>query len=183
VNGRPCRSSVGSLSTSTRIALWIASGNTAHRPVTRARDGSFSISRAKEFWTHTPTPGIAAYYLKQRAGLGEVATIARNLQVASDELQHGMSSATDVAALLAYLEGTISDSDLRGRPVANEIERCRRHYVIGWKRLGAGDRAGAQAAFQEAFDAMPYDAMSWWIARAVLIRMKDPTWPLSIPRK
>jgi hypothetical protein len=67
--------------------------------------------------------------------------------------------------------------------VANEYERCHRHYLIGWKRLGAGHRDGARAAFQEAYEVMQISATDWMIARAVLIRMKDPDWPQAIPKK
>ena len=85
--------------------------------------------------------------------------------------------------MLAFLEGSASEADLLARPVSNEYERCWRHYVIGWKRLGAGDRAGARAAFQEAYEVMQVASTDWAIARAVLIRMRDPDWPQAIPKK
>src|SRR5262249_18666446 len=47
-------------------------------------------------------------------------------------------------AVLAFLEGTASEGELLGLPAANDVVRCRRHHAIAWKRLGAGDRRGAE---------------------------------------
>ena len=52
--------------------------------------------------------------------------------------------ATDVTAHLDFLEGKVSEAELLGRPLSDEPERSRRHYIVGWKRLGAGDRTGAE---------------------------------------
>jgi hypothetical protein len=113
----------------------------------------------------------------------EVAAAARDLRDDGDSFRYGSYNATDLAALLAFLEGTASEADLLGKPMSNEVERCRRHYLIGWKRLGAGDRAQARAAFQAAYEVMPFENMPWYIARAVLIRMKDPDWPRALSKK
>ncbi|HTU90867.1 MAG TPA: serine/threonine-protein kinase [Gemmataceae bacterium] len=112
----------------------------------------------------------------------EVAAAARELR-GGEPLRYGPYGPADQAAIAAFLEGTASEADLLGRPASNEVERTRRHYVIGWKRLGAGDRGKAKAAFQEAYNVMQFEAGTWWIARAVLIRMKDPDWPRAIPKK
>jgi hypothetical protein len=109
----------------------------------------------------------------------DVAAIARDVRARSDSLQHG----ADVTDVLDFLEGTAFEADLLGHPPSNEYERCRCHYVVGWKRLGSGDRDGAMAAFQEAYDAMSFGLLSWCVARATLIRMKDPEWPRAIPTK
>ena len=85
--------------------------------------------------------------------------------------------------MLAFLDGSASEADLLGRPVPSESDRCWRHYLIGWKRLGAGDRAGARAAFQEAYEVMQVSTIYWEIARAMLIRMKDPDWPQALAKK
>ena len=85
--------------------------------------------------------------------------------------------------MLAFLDGSASEAGLLGRPVPNEYERCHRHYLIGWKRLGAGDRDAARAAFQEAYEVMQVAASDWVMARAVLIRMKDPDWPQALAKK
>ena len=81
-------------------------------------------------------------------------------------------------AQLRYLEGTLSDTDLLSRPVTTELERARRQVAIAWKRLGSGDRHGAEAAFREVYEGTASSTAAWWLARGVLIRMKkDPTWP------
>ncbi len=113
----------------------------------------------------------------------EAAAVAHELRATSDELGYGYYSATDVAAHLEFLEGTASEVELLGRPVSDEPEHSRRHYMIGWKRLGAGDRAGARSAFEKAYEVMTFNAASWWYSRAVLIRMKDPDWPRAILKK
>src|SRR5262249_17352269 len=112
---------------------------------------------------------------------GEVAALARDLRATAD--QRGLYGPADQAAMLAFLEGTASEADLLRRPVPNEYERCRRHYLIGWKRVGAGHRDGARAAFQEAYEVMQVSSTDWWITRAVLIRMKDPDWPQALAKK
>jgi serine/threonine protein kinase len=113
----------------------------------------------------------------------EVATVARDLGARRDRLRYSTYTSADVDDVLAFLEGTASEADFLGRPASNEYERFRRHYAIGWKRLGGGDRRGARAAFQEAYDAMSFGLLSWCVARATLIRMKDPDWPQAIPTK
>jgi hypothetical protein len=111
----------------------------------------------------------------------EVAALARELRATADHFPRSWNY--DHAATLAFLDGSASEADLLGRPVASEYERCWRHYLIGWKRLGAGNRDGARAAFQEAYEVMQVAASAWVMARAMLIRMKDPDWPQAIPKK
>jgi hypothetical protein len=112
----------------------------------------------------------------------EVAALARDLRTpAAHEFLFRWRY--DHAGMLAFLEGSASEADLLGRPVPNEYDRCWRHYMIGWKRLGAGHRDRARAAFQEAYEVMQVSSASWEIARAVLIRMKDPDWPQAIAKK
>jgi hypothetical protein len=90
-----------------------------------------------------------------------------------------MSNADDVAAIPAFLDGTASDSDLLGRPVSSEFERCRRRYAIGWQRLGGGHRAAAAAAFRDVYGTTAYGAL----ARCILIRMTDLDWPRAIAKR
>jgi tetratricopeptide (TPR) repeat protein len=111
----------------------------------------------------------------------EVAALARDLRASADHFPRSLNY--DHAAMLAFLDGSASEADLLGRPVLNEHERCWRHYLIGWKRLGAGNRDGARAAFQDAYEVMQVAASGWVMARAMLIRMKDPDWPQAIPKK
>jgi tetratricopeptide (TPR) repeat protein len=111
----------------------------------------------------------------------EVAALARDLLATVDPLPFRWRY--DHAAMLAFLDGSASEADLLGCPVANEYERCHRHYLIGWKRLGAGHRDGARAAFQEAYEVMQVAASDWVMARAMLIRMKDPDWPQALAKK
>jgi len=113
----------------------------------------------------------------------EVSSLARELRSHRDQLRYGPFNPTDIEALLTFLEGTASETEFLGHPASNESERGRQHYVIGWKRLGAGDRAGAMAAFQKAYESTPFENMPWWMARALLIRMRDPGWPRAIPRQ
>ncbi|HTU89552.1 MAG TPA: serine/threonine-protein kinase [Gemmataceae bacterium] len=151
------------------------------------RDGRADARRA---WEVLAGPNRMAYYRLEVLPLlfavgtaDEVAAISRDLRAGGDPLRYGTYSATDLAAMRAFLEGTASEADLLAHPVSNEVERCRRHYTIGWKRLGAGDRIGAKAAFREAYKVMPFEAAPWVITRAVLIRMKNPDWPQAIPKK
>jgi hypothetical protein len=112
----------------------------------------------------------------------EVAALARDLRATPPD-QFVNRSRYDHAGMLAFLDGSASEADLLGRPVPNEYDRCWRHYMIGWKRLGAGNRDGARAAFQEAYEVMQVASGYWVRARAMLIRMKDPDWPQAIPKK
>ena len=113
----------------------------------------------------------------------EVAAVARDLRATEDRFRYGLYSPADLAAYLAFLEGKAPEADLLGRSVSSEQERSRRHFAVAWKRLGAGDREGARAAFRAAYDVMTFGEMPWWVARAVLIRMKAPDWPRAIPTK
>jgi tetratricopeptide (TPR) repeat protein len=80
---------------------------------------------------------------------------------------------------LAYLDGTLSDSDLLAAP-GGVADTAGRYYQIAWKRLGAGDRDGARKAFEEVYRSKLIDYHVWRIARAILIRMKDPKWPQAL---
>ena len=81
---------------------------------------------------------------------------------------------------LAYLDGTLSDSDLLAAPSGGVSDTAGRYYQIAWKRLGAGDRDGARKAFEEVYRSKLIDSHVWRIARAILIRMKDPKWPQAL---
>jgi serine/threonine protein kinase len=111
---------------------------------------------------------------------GQVENLASTLPSKSDEFQFGTYTDEDRAAVLAFLGGTMSEQDLLNHAAANEFARSRQHYVAAWKRLGSGDRAGAEAAFQEAYDLSPPGAFVWSLSRAILIRMKDRDWPQAI---
>src|SRR5262249_49586859 len=94
----------------------------------------------------------------------QVAALARDLRASPDPLPRGWRY--DHAGMLAFLDGSASEADLLGRPVRSEYDRCYRHYMIGWKRLGAGDRDGARGAFQEAYEVMQVASGYWVMARA-----------------
>jgi serine/threonine protein kinase len=114
----------------------------------------------------------------------EVTAVARELRAAVDQFRYSAYDAAELAAVLGFLEGTMAEANFLDRPAIAPITRCRRHYLVGWKRLGAGDRAGAEAAFRDAYAVMLADYMYWQTSRAVLIRMKkDPSWPRAIPKK
>jgi tetratricopeptide (TPR) repeat protein len=107
----------------------------------------------------------------------EFSALARSLRADGKWPPFSVVDAEDGMAHLRYLEGTLTESDLRSRPVPTELERALRHFGIAWKRLGTGNRGGAEAAFREVYERMSSNR-AWWIARGVLIRMtKDPTWP------
>ena len=147
------------------------------------RDGRADARRACKAMVG-PNRWEAAPLLFAVGSPDEVAALARDLRATADQFPYrGPYSAADQAAMLAFLEGSAAEADLLGRPMSNEYERCRRNYLIGWKRLGAGPRDGARAAFQEAYEVMQVSSTDWMIARAVLIRMKDPDWPQAIPKK
>ena len=114
----------------------------------------------------------------------EIAEIARDLRTHGDQFHFARRSQAEMAGLLGFLEGTMSEADLLRPSVTSPIERCRFESVVGWKRLGGGDRTGSGAAFQRAYEAMRFGSLSWSLARAVLIRMrKEPGWPRAIPIK
>ena len=94
-----------------------------------------------------------------------------------------VSSPAELEATLAFLEGTASEAELLSRPASRGVECCLRPCLIGWRRLGTGDRAGAEKAFGQAYEGMPFNVVAGMVARAVLIRMKDPDWPRAIPAK
>ncbi len=109
------------------------------------RDGRADARRA---WQLLGGPGRIAGVRLEAAPLlfavgtrAEAAAVAHQLRAAREELRYSFHTATDVAAHLDFLEGMVSEAELLGRPVSDEPERSRRHYMIGWKRLGAGDRA------------------------------------------
>jgi hypothetical protein len=113
----------------------------------------------------------------------EVAAVARELRAGGDRFPYSMDSPGEVGAVLDFLAGKGSEADLLGRPAPSAMDESRRHDIIGWKHLGAGDRAGAEPAFQKSYDVFPLGRMAWGIEWAVLIRMKDPAWPRAAPRK
>ena len=114
---------------------------------------------------------------------GEIETLVHDLRSSEHLFRHTTYSPDERVAFLAFLEGNLSRAGLLGRPVSAEPVRCRRHYLIGWERLGAGDRAGAETAFREAYRATSLRYQYFWNVRAFLIRMKDASWPRAIPAK
>jgi len=148
---------------------------------------SDGLADARRTWQVLTSQNRLARYRLEAAPLlfalgkpEEVASLARELRSRGDVLSFGIPTSTDVEVLLAFLDGTASEADLLGHPASNDAERGRQHYVTGWKRLGGGDRAGARAAFQKAYETTPFELMPWSMARAMLIRMKDSGWPRAI---
>jgi serine/threonine protein kinase len=84
---------------------------------------------------------------------------------------------------LAFLDGTMSESELLATVPPGQLDRFYRHYFVGWKRLGDGDRAGARQAFETAYKLKLSTRWHWMLIRGILIRMKDPTWPQAIPER
>jgi hypothetical protein len=148
------------------------------------RDGRAEARRVCEGMVGRDRPAASrlagAQMLLAVGSPNEVAVLARDLRATPPPTSSRIARGT---TMLAFLDGSASEADLLGRPVPNEYDRCWRHYVIGWKRLGAGDRDGARASFQEAYEVMQVASGYWCDARAVLIRMKDPDWPQAFPKK
>jgi tetratricopeptide (TPR) repeat protein len=151
------------------------------------RDGQTDARRA---WEVIANSGRQTAYQLQIAPLmfavgkaDEVSAFAHELRTGGDSLQVAMFGPEDQATYLAFLEGKSSETDFLARPRSNEHEWCRRHFAIGWKCLGAGDRRGAEAAFRKAYEVLTFEDATWWVARAALIRMKDPDWPRAITAK
>jgi hypothetical protein len=110
----------------------------------------------------------------------ELRNLVATLRDKSDYFRFGTYTDEDLAAVKAFLAGTMSEKELLSHAAANDFACGRQYYLAAWKRLGSGDRAGAEAAFQEAYDMSPPAALFWSVSRAVLIRMKDPDWPQAI---
>jgi hypothetical protein len=145
---------------------------------------------ARRAWERYGGAGRAAAVRLEAAPLlfvvgepGEVAALARDLRSRKDSFRFDLNTLADHATTLAFLEGTASEEELLRVPGANQFDRFRRHYLIGWKRLGEGDRAGAVAAFEDAYGVMMPGYMLRWITRAMLIRMRDPSWPRAVRTK
>jgi serine/threonine protein kinase len=114
---------------------------------------------------------------------GDRITLAREIRAEVAQLRHTSYSLSELAILLKFLEGKSSEQEFLAQPVDSNPQQCRRQYWVGWQRLGAGDRVGAAAAFQEAYKLMMPRYQFYWASRAILIRMKDPNWPQAIPAK
>jgi hypothetical protein len=84
---------------------------------------------------------------------------------------------------LAFLDGTMSEAELLATVAPGQLDRFYRHYFVGWKRLGDGDRAGARQAFETAYKLKLSTRWHWMLTRGILIRMKDPAWPQAIPER
>ena len=149
-------------------------------------NGRADARKVGQAMASSPSRRIDFFYVApQLFAVGAPEDVAAFLRDARtiEPLQYGPWNRADQTALLSFLEGTLSESDFLKRPIGNEVERSWRHYTVAWKRLGTGDRAGAKAAFEETYEVMSYEGASWWIARAMLIRMKDPDWLRAIPKK
>jgi hypothetical protein len=152
-------------------------------------DGQADARRAWESFggpEHPPTDRLeAATLLFAVGGDKEAAAIARDLRANTERFQSYLYSPADLAANLDSLEGKATEDELLRLPSSSAFERCHRHCLIGWKRLGAGDRAGGVAAFQQAYELTPYGVAIWdgGAAWAALVRLKDPNWPRAIPQK
>jgi hypothetical protein len=133
---------------------------------------------------HPPAARLDAFPLLFAVGTpDEVAAVARELRAAGDAFRYRFYGATDVAATLDFLEGKMSEADLLRRPASTAGVRGRWHHLVGWQRLGAGDREGARAAFRQAFEAFPLGSMVWGIDRAIFIRMQNPDWSRALPKR
>jgi hypothetical protein len=144
---------------------------------------------ARRAWERVGGPGHpltlrleAAPVLFAVADPGEREAAAREIRAELPRLGPTTYSPTEPANLLAFLDGSSGEAEFLARPAANPAERCRRSFWVGWSRLGSGDRAGAKAAFQTAYEILLVRYQFFWVSRAVLIRMKDPDWPQAIPK-
>ncbi len=139
---------------------------------------------ARKAWERISGPGRPPLYRIETApmlfvvgGPGDREATARELRAELPRFGPSSYGPGEPATLLAFLEGTLSEAELLSRRATTELERCRRYYWVAWKRLGAGDRAGAEAAFREAYGVRLASYQFFWTSRAILIRMKDPNWP------
>ena len=144
----------------------------------QGRDAAHQIAK------RLTAPGIPASYgmdgapMLFLAGTAEDFTaLAGGLRADDRDPRFSAIAAEDGMSRLRYLEGALSETELLSRPAPTEMERARRQYVIAWKRLASGDRPSSEAAFRAVYDRMSATG-AWWVARGVVIRMKnDPTWP------
>jgi hypothetical protein len=81
---------------------------------------------------------------------------------------------------LSFLTGTLSETELLATVPPNPNDQFYRHYFVGWKRLGDGDREVACQAFEKAYRLKRFHRWQWMLTRAILIRMKDRDWPKAL---
>jgi hypothetical protein len=77
------------------------------------------------------------------------ASIVRELNREGDRLS--LRDLDEKKRRLAFLEGTLSETELLAAPSRGLVDLTYRHYQVAWKRLGAGDRDGARKAFEEVY--------------------------------
>jgi hypothetical protein len=106
----------------------------------------------------------------------EFAALARSLRADGKWPRFTAVGPEECMAQLRYLEGGLTEAELLNGTAPTERERARLHNAIAWKRLANGDRRGAEAEFRKSYEGMSTFG-DWWVARGVLIRMKDPAWP------
>jgi tetratricopeptide (TPR) repeat protein len=113
----------------------------------------------------------------------EVAALSREIRAKEDDLLHTTSGTAGVIlARLRFVEGGMTEAELLAVSSPDNRDRTRQFSAVAWRRLGEGDREGAKSAFRQVYDLMGHDG-PWFVARAVLIRMKDPNWPQAILKK
>jgi tetratricopeptide (TPR) repeat protein len=104
--------------------------------------------------------------------------------------RYGATPPADWELVLQYWEGKLSDDAFVDAPTASKnpaIARPQiswRQMIVGMKRLGEGDRAGARRAFTANYEAYNFSYTPWeWCGTFLICMNADPDWPKAIPLK
>jgi hypothetical protein len=132
---------------------------------------------ARQIANHLTAPGVAAGFRLESAPLlfaagspEEFTALARSLRANGIWWPRLVTYGGEDG--LRFLECGLTETEFLNSEWANK------HSAVAWKRLTSGDRQGAEREFRETYEAMATWSAGWWVARGVVIRLKnDATWP------
>jgi serine/threonine protein kinase/Flp pilus assembly protein TadD len=98
--------------------------------------------------------------------------------------RYSVTPAADWDLVLRFWEGKLTERELLDAPATDRPQRSWRYFIVGLKRLGAGDREGAREALTVTYEAGCFAYTPWEWSCTFLIRLNtDPQWPKAIPAK
>jgi hypothetical protein len=108
-------------------------------------------------------------------------TVAKDLGLEAE--RQSPRDPIDWRPCLAFLAGTLPESEFLQTAALSPNDQFYRHYFVGWKRLGDGDPDGARQAFEKAYQLKRFHRWHWMLTRAMLIRMRERNWPQTLSEK